>query len=84
MKSSAARSVDLFPASLPSVAMALKLCRVADVPSDFAAFSATFQLSAIVRDHRPASDLLSRAQAADLRHLARQLDAAVVIRGRTA
>lgn len=64
--------------------MALKLCRVADVPSDFAAFSATFQLSAIVRDHRPASDLLSRAQAADLRHLARQLDAAVVIRGRTA
>lgn len=76
-------NADRFPASLPCPRVALKLARAAKAPSEFAGLSAMLQLAAIVQAHDPRP--LNRWQAAvNLRHLARHLDAAARIVGRTA
>lgn len=82
----APRPADHFPASLPCLAVGIKLARMAETPSERAGLSATLQLAAIVADRgekpclRP---MLSRQLlAVHLRHLARQLDAATAIYGR--
>lgn len=84
-------NADRFPASLPGAVVALKLARKVAVPSDCAALSATLQLDALVRVQPTARGGGRRRvspeswlENANLRHLARHLDAAAGIVGRQA
>jgi len=82
----APRPADHFPASLPCAIVGLKLARKAETPSERAALSAALRLSAIVQDRGEKPFLRASVErqlaAANLRHLARQLDAAAAIYGR--
>lgn len=81
-------NADRFPAFLPCPRVALKLARAPKAPSEFAGLSAILQLSAIVHDRDPDPALRPTPEreraAVHLRHLARHLDAAARIVGRTA